>query len=231
MHDFGKIVYLDFQKTGSSFVSQFLRAACIHPERRLQKHAWIEDDFSSDAVYFITVRHPLMLYSSLYRFGLDRRGGIHNRLVEANRASVYSSFESFTAFMLDPGNAAILHPRYGGKAAQEMGFMSFRYLLLNLQFPLVKVRDSITRGHALSSLMDASIISHVLKNENLNGELLRLSTELLPEHFDAVRAQEFLARAPRVNESKTASATLQLDSRELTDAVAAREALLMACYD
>lgn len=231
MHDFGKIVYLDLQKTGSSFVSQFLRAACIHPERRLQKHAWIEDDFSSDAVYFITVRHPLMLYSSLYRFGLDRRGGIHNRLVEANRASVYSSFESFTAFMLDPGNAAILHPRYDGKVAQEMGFMSFRYLLLNLQFPLVKISECLTKGHALSSLMGESIISHVLKNENLNGELLRLSAELLPEHFDAARAQEFLARAPRANESKTASAALQLDSRELTDAVAAREALLMAFYD
>ena len=231
MHDFGKIVYLDFQKTGSSFVSQFLRAACIHPERRLQKHAWIEDDFSRDASYFITVRHPLMLYSSLYRFGLDKRGGIHARIMKANRATVYSSFESFTAFLLDPGNAAILHPYYGENAAREMGFMSFRFLLLNLQFPLAKIGECIARGDALSSLMGQSIISHVLKNENLNSELLRLSMELLPQHFDAAKAKEFLARAPRVNESKTGPDALRLDSQEIADAVSARETLLMAHYD
>lgn len=230
MHDFGKIVYLDLQKTGSSFVSQFLRAACLHPERRLLKHVWIEDDHRQDAVYFITVRQPLMLYSSLYRFGLDQRGGIHARLRSAGRLSIYSSFESFTAFLLDPANAALLHPRYEKAVAEEMGFMSFRYLLLSLQSPLTAIKTCIEEGRSVSSLMQRSIISHVLKNESLNGDLLRLSTELLPEHFDAAKARAFLAATPPVNQSKTSAGTLRLDSPALAAAVAAREGLLMAHY-
>lgn len=215
MHDFGKIVYLDLQKTGSNFVSQFLRAACLHPERHLHKHVWIEDDYRPDSIYFITVRQPLMLYSSLYRFGLDGRGGLHKRLQEAGHLPIYSSFERFTAFLLDPGNGALLHPRYAGPIAEEMGFMSFRFLLLNLQFPLARIRACLGEGRPAASLMSDSIISHVLKNESLNDDLLRLATEQLPEHFDAERARAFLAAAPRANQSKTAADAIDADSGEL----------------
>ena len=85
MHDFGDIVYLDLQKTGSTFVSEFLRFACVCPERKFQKHGWITDDLRSSATYFITVRHPHALYSALYRYGLDRKGAIYNRLHRAGR--------------------------------------------------------------------------------------------------------------------------------------------------
>ncbi|MFO1131852.1 MAG: hypothetical protein U1E16_07575 [Hyphomicrobiales bacterium] len=230
MHDFGKIVYLDLQKTGSSFVSQFLRAACVHPERRLKKHVWIEDDYREDSIYFITVREPLMLYSSLYRFGLDQRGGIFNRLRDAGHLSVYDSFQSFTAFLLDPANASLLHPRYVRPVADEMGFMSFRFLLLNLQCPVAKIRRSVDEGQPVSRLMSQSIVSHVLKNETLNDDLLRLATKLLPQHFDAGKAEAFLATAPRVNQSKTASEALRPETSKLREAVAARESLIMVHY-
>jgi hypothetical protein len=91
MHDFGEIVYLDLQKTGSTFVSEFLKFACVCPEQKFQKHGWITEDLRSSATYFITVRHPHGLYSSLYRYGLDRKGAIYNRLQRAGRLSTYES--------------------------------------------------------------------------------------------------------------------------------------------
>ena len=230
MHDFGRIVYLDFQKTGSSFVSQFLRAACVHPEIKLQKHLWIRQDFRPEAVYFTTVREPLMLYSSLYRFGLERRGGVFKSIEQAGLISVYDSFESFVAFMLDEANAAILHSHYTPRVASELGFLSFRHLLLSLQFPLEKIKVAIESNESLAALMRQSIVSHVLKNEYLNAELLKLSTEVLPEHFDGAKAREFLDRSPRVNQSKLMPEVVDLQSRELSTAIEAKEALLLGYY-
>lgn len=230
MHDFGKIVYLDFQKTGSSFVSQFLRAACIHPEIKLQKHIWITQDYRPEAVYFTTVRRPLMLYSSLYRFGLEQRGGLFKAVKAAGLVAVYESFESFAAFLLNEENAEILHPHYTRRVASELGFLSFRHLLLSLQFPMEKIRLAIESEEPLASLIEKSIISQVLKNECLNAELLRLSTEVFPEHFDGVRARQFLDCSPRVNQSKMAPEVVQLQSSELGAAIEAKEALLLGYY-
>ena len=74
MHDFGKIVYLEMQKTGSTFVNSFLRECCLLEEISYKKHGVVRDDYASDKFYFITIRHPYDLYSSLYRYGLDGQG-------------------------------------------------------------------------------------------------------------------------------------------------------------
>jgi hypothetical protein len=230
MHDFGDIVYLDLQKTGSTFVSEFLRFACVCPEQKFQKHGWITEDLKSSATYFITVRHPHALYSSLYRYGLDRKGGIYSRLQSAGRLSAYESLESFVRYLLDPDNSLTLHPQYSKYVASEIGFMSFRYLLLSLQNPLKKVVTCVAKGGRVSELMNESIIDLVLRNEVLNVDLSRLSTELLPQYFDPARAGEFLSRAPRINQSTTESAGLTLRSDELLRTIAAKEELLMQHY-
>jgi hypothetical protein len=230
MHDFGDIVYLDLQKTGSTFVSEFLRFACVCPERKFQKHGWITDDLRSSATYFITVRHPHALYSSLYRYGLDRKGAIYNRLHRAGQLYAYESLESFAQFLLDPDNSLTLHPQYSKYVASEIGFMSYRYLLLSLQNPLKKVVACVAEGGRVSELMKESIVDLFLKNEALNLDLSRLSTELLPQYFDPGRAGEFLNRAPRINQSTTESAGLTLRSGELLKIIASKEALLMQHY-
>ena len=38
MHDFGKIVYLGLQKSGSSFVNKFLSECCTLEEKKFRKH-------------------------------------------------------------------------------------------------------------------------------------------------------------------------------------------------
>lgn len=230
MHDFGDLVYLDLQKTGSTFVSRFLRYTCALPEVKYQQHRWITDDYRRDATYFITIRHPLEIYSSLYRYGLDQKGGIFLRLEKAGHLEAYASFETFIHFMLDPSNAEILHPLYSKELAIQIGFMSFRYLVLNLQYPFNKVSSCLKRGRPVADLISQSIVNHILKNETLNAELLKLSTEVLPQHFNAEKVEAFLSAAPRLNRSSIASDALQIESRELLDKIAGQERLILDHY-
>jgi hypothetical protein len=170
-----------------------------------------------------------MLYSSLYRFGLDGRGGIFKNIAKANQLSVYASFESFSEFLLDPRNGPVLHPCYSQEIASEIGLASFRYLLLNLRSPFNKLRLCAEQKRPVSDLMRYSIISYVLKNESLNDELLKLSTELLPEHFNPDRAREFLINASRRNQSTTSAEQVLVNSA-IQRAIDAKESLLMAHY-
>ena len=69
---------------------------------KLQKHGVVRDDYASEMFYFITIRHPYDLYSSLYRYGLDGRGGVYKGLKELGKSTVYASFDSFIEFVADP---------------------------------------------------------------------------------------------------------------------------------
>ena len=128
MHDFGKIVYLDLHKTGSTYISAFLTACCLLTENKFSKHDWIRADYDSNNFYFISIRHPLSLYSSLYRYGLDGKGDVYNRLRKSNNLSTYSSFNSFVEFLIDERNADLLGYGYNQIYAKHIGFMSFRFL-------------------------------------------------------------------------------------------------------
>ena len=85
MIDFGKIVYLDVQKTGSSFVARFLGECTTLPERSRHRHAPAKA-LRPDAFYFTTVRAPLSQYISLFQYGLQGRGGMVERFREAGMA-------------------------------------------------------------------------------------------------------------------------------------------------
>ena len=101
MHDFGELVYLDLHKTGSFYTSSWLREAIILNEQKFRKHVCIRGDYNQNTFYFITVRNPLSMYSSLYRYGLDKRGAVFKALNMANKTHVYKNFDDFIAFCLD----------------------------------------------------------------------------------------------------------------------------------
>lgn len=230
MHDFGSLVYLDLHKTGSSFVSAFLRHAAILPEVKFIKHEWIREDYRAEATYFITVRQPLSLYSSLYRYGLDGRGEVRSRLESHGALGAYASFDHFVDFALEPRNAPLLGYGYDDDIARETGFMSFRYMKLSLVFPMRRIRAQMAVGRPLAELRQDFITSHILKNETLNADLARLSLELLPQYFDAAKARAFLARPQRLNESATAAQEVRLTSTALRGELARREELLQSLY-
>lgn len=116
MHDFGGLVYLDLHKTGSNYVSAFLRASCTLREVKNEKHKPITSDYRSDSFYFITVRHPLQAYASLFRYGMGGKGFVRHWLGRAGHNALYGegpgAFAQWLSFVLDSQNAASLGADY-----------------------------------------------------------------------------------------------------------------------
>ena len=230
MHDFGNLVYLDLHKTGSSYVSEFLRHSCLLREKKLVKHDWIREDFRKEAKYFITVRNPINIYSSLYRYGLDRRGLVYNSLKVHNLLDNYASFDNFVKIILDKKYAKLLGYGYNEKISEEIGFISFRYMKLSLQYPMKKISDSIRAGSPLIKLKSQFITSYILKNEILNEELLKLSTKIFPDYFDVIKVNNFLSSAPRINASSMSPNMVYIKSTALSDLLKIKESLLLSLY-
>lgn len=230
MHDFGSLVYLDLHKTGSTYVSRWLKHSLLLEEKKLAKHDWIRENYDPDAFYFITIRHPVSLYSSLYRFGLDKKGDVYERLKKADLTGAYDSFETFVQFCLDENNARFLGYGFNPDIARQIGFMSFRYMKISLQFPMRNIKTKLENAKPLLSLEKNFIFDHLIKNENLNDELLDLSTNIKPEFFDQQKSKEFLENTPPVNASKTESSSVDVDHDAVLKLIAEKEHLLLKKY-
>ena len=65
MHEFETFVYLDTQKTGSSFISYVLRRHSSEKEVLHSKHQPVGERYDPNKFYFISVRDPFDQYISL----------------------------------------------------------------------------------------------------------------------------------------------------------------------
>jgi hypothetical protein len=105
--DLGRVVYLDAQKTGSTFLSDFLSTHSGLEVISFGKHAPItEQQTQRETVsLLISIRRPGPYYLSLFRYGLDGKGEIFNRVKNAGRISLYQPkvdcFEAFLGFLND----------------------------------------------------------------------------------------------------------------------------------
>lgn len=231
MHDFGKICYLDLHKTGSSFVSAFLRECCTLPEKRFAKHQPIRDDFNPTSHYFITVREPLSSYSSLYRYGKQQKGELFNRLRLSGNLHAYNHLDSFVNFLLDSSNSTLLHPSYTSAIADQIGFLSFRFLCLNLAHPELQIRYTLKNDLPLLILKRNFIAQNVLKNENLNSDLRTFVTTKVPNFFDLTKVEVFLGSVRKINTTASGGEQIQQTiNAQLTKKVKEKEILLYELY-
>lgn len=235
MHDFGKLVYLDLQKTGSSYVSNFLNATCRLTEVKAIKHGRIREDFNPSAFHFITVRNPIALYGSLYRYGLDGNGTIFDKLERAGKGQLYNlsngGFEEWLLFMLDWKNSHLLGEDYAKTPEHyELGFFSFRYFMLSLAYPLITLllyKDTVDPVGAAQKL---SIADFVIRNENLEEGLVELAKIKLPEYFDQEKVDSFLSNAAKRNESSLKSQDLPVVSKSTIELLRHKERALESFY-
>jgi len=193
------------------------------------KHDWVSDDFRPDCFYFITIRNPIDMWSSLYRYGLDEKGSLYNQIKIAGFLSCYESFEKFVTFCLKKRNGKLLGFGYTNKISEAIGFMSFRFLKLSLQFPMKKISSCLKNGGELRALENEFITKLEIKNETLNEGLLKLSVDLFPQHFDRLKVDQFMRRNLRLNESRPVNYDDKL-SKETLRLLCEKEWLLMSRY-
>jgi len=230
MHDYGKIAYLDLHKSGSTYVSRFLRFCCTLEELRFSKHDWVRDDYNPACFYFISIRNPVGLYSSLYRYGLERKGGVFHRLEHQNLLSCYESFNSFTRLLLDVDAATSIDPEYTTEIARQIGFMSFRFMTLSLQNPRRQIGNAVRSGRPIRSLEKNFITSFELKTEHLADNLRTLATDIQPQYFDREKVARFLDENTRINESSIPDESNDALTDDLRQIISVKEELLMSRY-
>ena len=212
MDDYGKVVYLDVQKTGSTFVSAFLKENLNLPLRQSAKHGRIQFVTDSTAVYFITCRHPIQQYLSLFKYGCSRQGGLYvrlNRTFPGLYEPSVSGFERWLAFMLDSKNSTYLGEGYSSINTDIIGFQTFRFLALSFEKPM----NAISKIRSFDSLSGAyetkKIHSYVIKNETLSADLLQAVDGFLkPFVIDPEKAKKFI----KENFSINASPKLEIDT-------------------
>ncbi|NOR63531.1 MAG: hypothetical protein GQ535_13680 [Rhodobacteraceae bacterium] len=228
MIDFGEIVYLDVQKTGSSFVGQFLRACTGLPELSRQRHAPAKTR-RAGAFYFTTVRNPLAQYISLFQYGLQGRGGMVERFHDAGMADYYqpsnAAFERWLGFMLAPENAGFFGVRYGNTLPQMIGLQSYRFLALSFIKPGQTLRGAKTKDDLRRVYAAKKLHSHVIKTESLNQGLENLLDSEVGALFKPrEQVGSYLQNAKRAKKSK-AVAGFQPDniSPDLINEVKRRE--------
>ncbi len=235
MHDFGQLVYLDLQKTGSTFVSRFLNETCTLALVKESKHGRIGTRPNRSAFYFITIRRPVSQYSSLFRYGLDRRGALYKNFEKQGKADLYSrapdAFNEWLRFMLEYENAAVLGEGFERiPKTYNLGFMSYRYLMLSLSRPEKTILKKPKHVDLLQYARDESIVDHVIFNEKLNEGLKELATQLKPEFFDQERVAAFFRDEERVNASTTEAHELGAIADDVREMIGSKERILLSFY-
>jgi len=235
MHDFGKLIYLDLQKTGSTFVSRFLNETCTLRLVKESKHGRVQTRPDRSAFYFITIRHPVSQYSSLFRYGLDRRGALYKHLEQHGKAELYSdvpdSFNEWLRFMLAHENAAVLGEGFERIPGDyNLGFLSYRYLMLSLSRPEKTILKKPGDVDFLQYARDKCIVNHFILNEKLNEGLKELATKLKPEFFDQEKVAAFFRKADRVNTSTTEAHAIGEIADDVLERIGSKERILLSFY-
>lgn len=236
MHDFGKIVYLDLHKTGSTLVSRFLNDTCVLPLVREEKHERVWGRPKRKTFYFITVRHPVSQYSSLFRYGLDGRGGLFERLASQGFGMLYNrrhgAFNHWLKFVLDWRNSCYLGEGFERVPQNyELGFLSYRYLMLALPRSEKSIFKKPGNMDILEYARRLSFVDHVLKNEELNEGLKRLALEVRPEFFDEWKVRKFFQEDLRTNVAMTDADSIGEVDDDIRNLISVKERVLMSFYE
>ena len=208
MIEYETFAYLALQKTGSTFIIDFLQRFCSEQCLWSEKHKPVPPDrYSPEKLYIISVRDPLDQYLSLYSFGTGGKGGFHRRLGDKGRDSLYDGtsrgFRRWLKLVLRPDKAKLLSREYarsqGGELAQIIGFQSFRYLRLASR----QLDEATDRDGLRQSFERNNIVGFVIRNERLNADLARLvRTRLRHSISDPEAALAYLETAERINASQ-----------------------------
>ena len=233
MVEYESVVYLDVQKTGSTFIEKFLQEHMTEKLVRIVKHGWISD-YTSDKYYFISSRGPLDQYFSLFNFGCDHCGGLYERLAANGYGYLYersvSGFEAWLDFMLAPKNAAVIRAKgYDRVANTIFGLVTFRFLALALPSGPKQLVDVKTRKDVVSVYRSKTRISATVRTEQLNADLAELVRGPLSSKIRSVEsALSALRQVKKVNASNRKEEIEYGFSKELIDRMQDRE---WFCYD
>jgi hypothetical protein len=208
MYEFPNFVYLDVEKTGSSFIFQLLTRFCVDEGIRRDHHEPMPADCDRSKFYFISVRDPLDTYISLYSFGCESRGKMRMRFEREDLEHVYdgttTGFHEWLKYALRARRADVVATEYATTSiAQLLGPQSYRYLCLAIPGSRERLGECATRDE-IRALHDAEKLpSFTIRHENFAADLTKLLRGPLNRWIDDVDgAVRFVETGRLVNASK-----------------------------
>lgn len=232
MIEYRSFIYLQNQKTGSSFVEEFLTRFCNEPRLHYDKHAALARD--AGKFCFVNVREPIDQYKSLFAYGLEGRGQIFDRLSAIGEDGLYArgmdGFDGWMRFVLQAENGPLLDRRYTTDVARIMGFMTWRFLRLASPGLEEAAPAWRTPGQIEEYLAKHNVIRFIIRRENLRGDLKALIAGPLHTAItDHAAANAWIDSAEPVNASQAGAQPAGLSPQVLATAVQ-REAVLYHSY-
>jgi hypothetical protein len=219
MLEYESFVYLDLQKTASSFIYALLASQGRETLVNGRRHRGMRADCDRSKFYFISVRDPLDVYLSLYSFGCEQGGGLRKQLRRQDLDDLYDGtldgFERWLSFVLKPRKAALLGVQYAGmgKLAELAGYQSYRYLKLAIPdagaiLTACESEDDIRAAYAAHKLP-----AFIVRYESLIADLEALiQGPLRHAMVDLDSAMLYLKTAPPLNVSRRIDA----DAKDFT---------------
>ncbi|MDN4475177.1 hypothetical protein QQX09_04800 [Demequina sp. SYSU T00192] len=191
---FEGLVYLDPQKTGSTYVEEVL-IEVLGQEPVMRNRHGVINQHDPDLLHCISVRDPWAQYLSLYRYGVDRHGGVSKNLRQSGNGAVYDDFGTWLDVVLDPANTALVAGRWGSSGiAPLVGLQTFRYLRLAVSRPFarmatMKTVEDVRAQHAEHKMWDVALRTESLAEDvvgMLDAHRDRLGITMSRDEIEAV---------------------------------------------
>jgi hypothetical protein len=238
VHAFHSLAYLDVEKSGSTYVSRFLRDFLDDDEVSFRKHVELEDRPPSGRLHVLSVRDPLDTYLSLYSYGCQGKGGLAGTVREAGLGHLYdgtpAGFDEWLDVVLDPAYAAALNPRSyeGSGVAEHTGLLSYRVARLSSPRARRWIRQVTSPDDFVARYREHTVVDVVLRNETLTEDL---ETLVLREELAWRPSRDVALEALRAQRRLNTSRRLDDDGRfevpeDARRRVAARERLLTEVF-
>lgn len=206
MLEFEDFVYLDVQKTASTFIKQFLREFARSEEVDHHRHMPV-NAYDPRKMYIISCRDPLSYYLSLYSFGCIGKGGLAIRLNKKNMGHFYDgTSEGFTSWLnliLDPQTSQqYLSGLDRHRILDFVGVQTLRFLTLAFPAPLEMFNTLNSKEDVLARLKTDGLMDVLVKTETLTSDLAALTSGKHGAMFkDSAAAERYLAKGKKKNRS------------------------------
>lgn len=207
MQVFGPVLYMDVQKTGSTFVTQFLADNVRYAHERTRKHSRLQRTPRSEEVVLLSSREPVGTWLSLYNYGCTGVGRLRRRLDRRGVGERFYSgdpedFDAWVAHLQSPDAVDDLGEDYASLSRLGVGFATFRELVLSFDRPLRRFASWNTLDDLRRSYAHDSCIEIRLRHSALHDDLIAACTGPLRKHLRSeADPVDYLAHAERINSS------------------------------
>lgn len=228
MLEFEDVVYLDLQKTGSTYIRQFLREFVKSREIIGDKHKPVSDR-EAGKIYIISCRDPLQQYKSLYAYGCKGLGTFRKRLDRAEKGHLYdgtiNGFSGWLELIIAPETSRQYLSGFDQHPLLAIfGVQTLRFLRLALPSYRAILDTAVDKEDIKTILKTHGLMDVILRQETLSADLLDLvSGPHRPRFKDVDQVEGYLETSWKLNTTNYMPMDLTTVSPEILSFVQQRE--------